>query len=124
LTEPKKVIVVDLDDTLFRGNILSCFLLWLSKLVYKIGILIQSVDVNVSSRLRQYSKRIVLSGRANDWARNLTLMQLAINNIGVDEVILCPRAKLYDDWKRKKITELQQQHGSLDWIDHDIESCA
>ena len=122
--EPKRVVAVDLDETLFPYNLLTRLLLWLSKALYKLAILLETVDIGILAKLERYSIRMVLSARANDWARNITLAQLQVWGIKVDRVILCPRKQLYDNWKRNTISSLREKYDSVEWIDNDIEECA
>ena len=116
----EKAIVVDLDDTLFIRSKLTELLFRLSKLVYKVAIRFEKANPELLNKLSQYSKRIVLTARANDWMKKPTLSQLKRHGISVDGIIMCPRARLYRQWKRKKIAELQEKHGSLTWVDDDL----
>ena len=48
-----------------------------------------------------------------------TIEELAYFNIPFDEIIMCPRDKLYLNWKKEQVSKLKERFGSVDWRDND-----
>lgn len=116
----EKIIVVDLDDTLFTRSLLTKLLFRLSRILFKLGIHLELLNPKVANILLNYERKIVLTARANDWMKHATLQQLKQYGINVDKVILCPRDRLYKKWKRRMIAELRKEHPNLVWLDTDF----
>jgi len=117
-----KTIVVDLDDTLFKRTWITRFFFWLSKFVYKLGINFERVNPRLLNVLKGFDVKVVLSGRADNWMREATLQQLESLVVQFDEIILCPRGKLYMDWKIRQVERLRKTFKNVVWLDNEIDS--
>lgn len=116
----QKVVIVDLDDTLFIRSKITKFFFKLSKLVFKTGVRFEKINLGLLKKLDEYDVKIVLTARANDWMRKVTLEQLSRWKIEIDGIIFCPRGKLYVEWKKEIISKLKKKHKDLVWIDYDV----
>jgi hypothetical protein len=115
----ENVLVIDLDDTLFKVGRTTRFFFNLSKKIFRIGFRFEKLNHEMLEVIRQHNTSIVLSARADDWMRDITLKQIEKNGISVSKIILCPRNDLYMNWKRESIKELQKVYKDLIWIDND-----
>jgi hypothetical protein len=115
----ENVLVIDLDDTLFKVGRITRFFFNLSKKIFRIGFRFERLNHEMLEVIRQHDTSIVLSARADDWMRDITLKQIEKYGISVSKIILCPRNDLYMNWKRESIKELQKVYKDLKWIDND-----
>jgi hypothetical protein len=115
----KNVLVIDLDDTLFKVGRTTRFFFNLSKKIYRIGFRFEKLNHEMLEVIRQHDASIILSARADDWMRDITLTQLEKHRITANKIILCPRNDLYMNWKKEIIKDLQKAYKDLIWIDND-----
>jgi hypothetical protein len=113
-----KLIVMDLDDTLFIRSSLTNFLFWLSNQIYKAGFIFERLNKTSFNLLNRYERRIILTSRADDWMNEATLQQLRRNKVLFDSIIMCPRGRMYREWKKKMIEEISKK-GGFTWVDND-----
>jgi Fe-S cluster biosynthesis and repair protein YggX len=114
----EKLIVMDLDDTLFIRSSLTKFLFWLSNQIYKVGFIFEKLNKTSFDLLKRYERRIILTSRADNWMNEATLSQLRRHKVPFNSIIMCPRASLYREWKKKIIEEISKK-GGFTWVDND-----
>lgn len=114
-------VVVDLDDTLFKRTRFSKFCFKLANKIFLLGLRSERIDRTLKRRLiLDYDRIIILSGRADDWMKTVTLKQLKKHHIPANSVLLCPRGELYLRWKKEQVEKLREKYPDLVWEDNDI----
>jgi hypothetical protein len=116
----KLTLLVDLDDTLFKVSKLSRFFFNLSQKIFLLGFRFEKPNRRMLKLTDQYDRIVVVSSRANDWMKNVTMKQLKKSGIVADGVILCPRGKLYSIWKQETVKEFRKAYPNSEWVDNDF----
>jgi len=110
------VLIVDLDDTLFIQSFWTRFFFRISKFWHKMALKCETLNQTLAEDIRN-QKVVILSTRNLEGDKELLEAKLKKCKIKYDEIILCPRAKILMDWKRRQLEQISKKHGSYYWID-------
>jgi len=109
----KKIAVVDMDDTLAIPRKFTYYLWTISRLIFKLGILLQRRNDALFETLKEYDEIIILTARTEKY-RKITEYQLKKFGITPQKIIFCPMNQVIYEWKKK---ELEKVGENFDWFD-------
>jgi len=112
----KKIAVVDMDDTLAIPRKLTYYLWTISRLIFKLGILLQKRNNSLFKTLKEYDKIIILTGRTERY-RKITEYQLRKFGVKPDKIIFCPLNDVILNWKKSVVKRVEQTEGDIEWFD-------
>lgn len=112
----ERIIIVDIDETLFKSRLICRFFRKVAQILFKLSLNLQKPNEELINKLRHYDKVVILTARGvNYW--NLTERQLQKHHVHYDEIIMCNYSKLIYTWKKSIVERICPDA----WVD-DIKS--
>jgi len=113
----KKIIVVDMDDTIAIPRKFSYYLWTVARLIFNLGRRLQERNDTLYEKLSGYDRIIVLTARPEK-LKEVTMSQLRKFNIYPEKVIFCPTNEIVYRWKKEMIKHIEKANScEVDWID-------
>ncbi|MEM3727608.1 MAG: hypothetical protein QXF75_00215 [Candidatus Bathyarchaeia archaeon] len=112
----ERVIIVDVDETLFKSRLICRFLRKVAQILFKLSLNLQKPNKELINKLRHYDRVVILTARGvNYW--NLTERQFRKHHVCYNEIIMCNYSKMIYNWKKSIVERIHPDA----WID-DIKS--
>jgi hypothetical protein len=113
----KKIIVVDMDDTIAIPRKFSYYLWTVARFIFNLGRRLQKRNDVLCEKLSAYDRIIVLTARPEK-LKEVTMSQLRKFSINPEKVIFCPVNEVVYRWKKEVIEQIEKDNScEVDWID-------
>lgn len=109
-------VICDLDHTLYYHSYSTKILFKISSFFHKSALKTLSINSNIFNKIKN-KNILILTGRDDIYDKNVIIKKLQDDNITFDEIIMCPRKKLINNWKRDIVKEKLKNNKNLEWYD-------
>ena len=109
-------IICDLDHTLYYHSYLTKILFKISSFFHKSALKTLSINSNIFNKIKN-KNILILTGRDDIYDKKIIIKKLQDDKITFDEIIMCPRKKLINNWKRDIVKEKLKINKNLEWYD-------